>query len=116
MGLSGYGAAATRSPSFGAKFAEVWHNVSVVTHWKVRLLKEKHVLYLVNRHPGIGLRVDGGTEIDSARRPDASLTVGDTVYHVHLKTGSYKMLDGAMRREALKSVGKLLEAAHTNET
>ncbi len=75
-------------------------------------MKEKHILYLVNHHEGIGLRVDGGTEIDSARRPDGSLTVGDTIYHVHLKTGSYKIMDDAMRREALKSVGKLLEARH----
>jgi len=78
------------------------------------VLKEKHVLYLVNRSPVSGLRVDGGTEIDSARPPDASVTVGDTIYHVHLKTGSYKTLDAATRREALKSVGKLLQAAHTD--
>lgn len=94
--------------------ADLWHNLEIVIHWKASLLKEKHVLYLVNRHPGIGLRVDGGTEIDSARPPDASLTIGDTVYHVHLKTGSYKTLDAAMRREALKSVSKRLEAAHNS--
>lgn len=97
-------------------FAELWHNREIAIHGKASLLKEKHVLYLVNRHPGIGLRVDGGTEIDSARPPDASLTIGDTVYHVHLKTGSYKTLDAAMRREALKSVSKRLEAAHTDGT
>lgn len=79
-------------------------------------MKEKHILYLVNRHAGIGLRVDGGTEIDSARRPDASLTVGDTIYHVHLKTGSYKTMDEATRREALKSVGKLLQDKHNGRS
>jgi len=79
-------------------------------------LKEKHVLYLVNRSPVVGLRVDGGGEIDSARAPDASLTVGDTIYHVHLKTGSYKILDAATRREALKSVTKQLQTAHANNS
>ncbi|MEP7293310.1 MAG: hypothetical protein ABI835_16110 [Chloroflexota bacterium] len=79
--------------------------------------KEKHVLYLVNKAASsTGLRVDGGAEIDSARPPDASLTVGDTIYHVHLKTGSYKTLDAATRREALKSIGKLLQTAHTNQS
>ena len=73
---------------------------------------EKHVLYLVNRQDGDRLRVDGGSEIDSARTPDASLTIRDTIYHVHLKAGSYKTLDAATRREALKSVSKLLQAAH----
>ena len=77
-------------------------------------LNEKHVLYLVNRVQGTGLRVDGGTEIDSARRPDASLTIGDTVYHVHLKAGSYKILDEPTRREAIKSVTKLLQTAHNS--
>ena len=100
---------------FGVYFAKLWHNAETVTHTKDSLLKEKHILYLVNRYPGVGLRVDGGAEIDSARPPDASITVGDTIYHVHLKTGSYKTLDVAMRREALKSVGKLLEATHTDE-
>ena len=75
-------------------------------------MKEKHVLYLVNRSPVTGLRVDGGTEIDSARPPDASLTIGDTTYHIHLKTGSYKTIDAATRREALKSVTKRLQDAH----
>ena len=63
-----------------------------------------------------GKAVDGGTEIDSARTPDASFTVGDTIYHVHLKTGSYKTLDPATRREALKNVSKLLQAAHANNS
>ncbi len=75
-------------------------------------MKEKHILYLVNRSPVSGLSVVGGTEIDSARAPDASLTVGDTIYHVHLKTGSYKTLDAAARREALKTVNKQLQDAH----
>ncbi len=75
-------------------------------------LTEKHVLYLVNRTPVNGLTIGGGAEIDSARRPDASLTIGDTIYHVHLKTGSYKILDDDTRREALKSVSKLLQTAH----
>ena len=77
-------------------------------------MKEKHVLYLVNRSPVSGLSVAGGTEIDSARPPDTSLTVGDTIYHVHLKTGSYKTLDAATRREALKSVSKQLQDAHNS--
>ena len=79
------------------------------------VLKEKHVLYLVNHSPVVGLRVDGGAEIDSARPPDASLTIGDTIYHIHLKTGSYKTLDAATRREALKSVSKRLQGEHVDQ-
>ncbi len=79
-------------------------------------MKEKHVLYLVNRSPVVGLRVDGGAEIDSVRTPDASFTVGDTVYHIHLKTGSYKTLDAATRREALKSVSKQLQTSHVDNS
>jgi len=77
-------------------------------------LIEKHVLYVVNRPASSGLRVDGGAEIDSVRRPDGSLTIGDTIYHVHLKAVSYKTLDAKTRREALKSVTEQLQAAHNN--
>ncbi len=71
-------------------------------------MKEKRIGFVVSHLVSGEIRLDGGLEIKRTGRPDVSVQVGSTLYHVYLSSFIDKPLTKETRRRAIELVPEVL--------
>jgi hypothetical protein len=76
---------------------------------------ERHITYSVRQLLSKRITVNGGFVTDTALgTPDSSLSLGDTLYHIHLVKASGEMMSEEIRREAMAKAEENLKTRYAN--